>query len=218
MRSSASSRTRSRRVVAPRSRSRLGSTATASSTSPSAWRAKRPASRAWTGSSLGHGQPPKPVRLVVGERLLDLVAGRSSRTGRTARPARRSGGPAARSTSAPSAPAAIGSVGVGAHDDAGGRVDRRASPTRDASPRRRRACGRSVTAPRRRAASTCAPGSSARCQIATSAVGTRGPRVRRRRRRLRGRRARRRSTVTSVTRPSSSRTIDVRDVVVPTAS
>src|SRR5215217_3685819 len=29
---------------------------------PSAWRAKRPSSRGCTGSSLFHGQPPKPVR------------------------------------------------------------------------------------------------------------------------------------------------------------
>ena len=32
------------------------------SSRPSAWRAKRPASRGCTGSSVGHGQPPKPVR------------------------------------------------------------------------------------------------------------------------------------------------------------
>ena len=37
------------------------STCSGRSMRPSAWRANRPASRSWTGSSVGHGQPPKPV-------------------------------------------------------------------------------------------------------------------------------------------------------------
>ena len=125
---------------------------------------------ACTGSSVGHGQPPKPVRAVVGERLLDPGLGRSSRTGRTARPARRSGGPAARGPRRRRPPATIGTGVVGAQHRAGRRVERRRSPTRDARPRTRRACG---PCRRRRAAaaSSVAPGSDARCQIATSASG-----------------------------------------------
>ena len=46
-----------------------------SSTRPSAWRAKRPRRPVRGIGSVGHGQPPKPVRAVVDEGLLDLGVG-----------------------------------------------------------------------------------------------------------------------------------------------
>ena len=138
------------------------------STRPSACRAKRPASRGCTGSSVGHGHPPKPGTAVVGEGLLDarLVVHHE-------RPVLRD-----RLTDRP----ALQHEHLGSrppHWRSGGarRCARRRRPSSrararrwPATLRRRRPCGRCRRL-RWAGGSTRAPGSSTTCQMARSASG-----------------------------------------------